>query len=199
MKIPTWITPEPLEVDVEVSIEDIRNALEDSPETATEAFRMLNRCSVVIKSISDEIIEDMNDAQRKVVNEFLAIQAARYSVRTDKAQVPLTNHNQLTPTMPHSPNPETNEVQNAEAVAPAAICSPCGECGMPVGPNEYHPFGVCLMFKACYDSAIVRAHLWAIQERSYNIGRMAGENCHPSTEANHGQANEKSPSVGATE
>lgn len=79
MKIPTWITPEPLEVDVEVSIEDIRNALEDSPETVNEAFRMLNRCSAVMKSISEEIIVDMNDAQRKAVNEFLALQAVRYS------------------------------------------------------------------------------------------------------------------------
>ena len=93
--------------------------------------------------------------------------------------------------MPHSPEPETKEVQTAEAVDPAAICSPCGECGMPVEPNEYHPFGVCLMFKACHDSATVRANLWAIQERSYNIGRTAGENCRPSTEANHGQANSK--------
>lgn len=71
-----------------------------------------------------------------------------------------------------------------------ALCSPCGECGMPVEPNEYHPFGVCLMFKGCYDSATVRANLWAIQERSYDIGRRAGENCKPSTEAVHGQANE---------
>lgn len=38
MKIPTWITPEPLEIEVEVTIDDIRNALEDSPETVNEAF-----------------------------------------------------------------------------------------------------------------------------------------------------------------
>jgi hypothetical protein len=60
---------------------------------------------------------------------------------------------------------------------------------MPVHPEEYHPYGVCLMFKACQDSATVRANLWAIQERSYDIGRRAGENCRPSTEANTGQAN----------
>ena len=53
---------------------------------------------------------------------------------------------------------------------------------MPVELNEYHPFGVCLMFKACGNSATVRENLWVIQERSYNAGREAGENCHPSTE-----------------
>jgi len=60
---------------------------------------------------------------------------------------------------------------------------------MPTNAEDYHPYGACLMFKACHDSATVRANLWAIQERSYDIGRRAGENCKPSTEANHGQAN----------
>ena len=83
MKISTWITPEPVEVDVEVSIEDIHEALEDSPETVSEAFKMLNRCCAVMRSISDEIIGDMNDAQRKVVREFLALQSERYSQHND--------------------------------------------------------------------------------------------------------------------
>jgi len=83
MIIPTWITPEPLEVDVEVSIDDIRNALEDSPETVSESFKMLNRCCAVMRSISDEIVGDMNDAQRKVVREFLALQSERYSEQNE--------------------------------------------------------------------------------------------------------------------
>jgi hypothetical protein len=78
-------------------------------------------------------------------------------------------------------------------------CSPCAECGMLTSGEDYHPYGACLMFKACGDGAVVRANLWAIQERSYNIGRRVGENCKPSVEANHGQANEKSPDAGATE
>ncbi len=89
MKILTWITPEPLEIEVEVSIDDIRQALEHSPETVSEAFRMLNQCVAVMRSISDEIIGEMNDAQRKVVREFLALQSERYfqhnAERTDRA------------------------------------------------------------------------------------------------------------------
>ena len=63
--------------------------------------------------------------------------------------------------------PETSERLGIQSIA----CSPCGECEMPVEPNEYHPYGGCLMFKACHDSATVRANLWAIQERSYNNGQ----------------------------
>ena len=64
----------------------------------------------------------------------------------------------------------------------------CQECGMPVDPSEYHPYGACLMFKGCHNSATVRANLWAIQERSYNIGREAGENCKPSGDPNNGSS-----------
>lgn len=78
MKITTWITPEPVEVDVNVSLEDIRNALEESPESTSEAFMIIKRCSVCLKSISPEIIDEMNDAQRRIVFDFLTEQAARY-------------------------------------------------------------------------------------------------------------------------
>jgi hypothetical protein len=33
---------------------------------------------------------------------------------------------------------------------------------MAVATSEYHPYGACLMFKACNDSDIVRANLAAI-------------------------------------
>lgn len=36
---------------------------------------------------------------------------------------------------------------------------PCGDCGMPCTPAEYHPYAACLMFKACHNSATVRANL----------------------------------------
>jgi len=85
MKILTWITPEPIEVEVEINSDDIRQSLEDSPETVNEAFRMLNRCCAVMRSVSDEIIGDMNDAQRKVVREFLALQSERYSQQNARA------------------------------------------------------------------------------------------------------------------
>ncbi|RYF50424.1 MAG: hypothetical protein EOO27_31795 [Comamonadaceae bacterium] len=44
--------------------------------------------------------------------------------------------------------------------------APCGECGMPCTPAEYHPYAACLMFKACYDSAIVRANLNAVRAQA---------------------------------
>ncbi|MCX6864783.1 MAG: hypothetical protein NTV46_00950 [Verrucomicrobia bacterium] len=78
MKIPTWIHPEPLEVDVEVSLEDIRNALDESPETEREAFALLNQCSVCMKAITPEMIAGMSDKQRERIMEFLTAQAARY-------------------------------------------------------------------------------------------------------------------------
>lgn len=40
---------------------------------------------------------------------------------------------------------------------------PCGECGMPCRPDEYHPFAACLMFKACHNSETVRANLEALR------------------------------------
>jgi hypothetical protein len=33
----------------------------------------------------------------------------------------------------------------------------CQECGMPCEATEYHPYAACLMFKACHNSATVRA------------------------------------------
>lgn len=37
--------------------------------------------------------------------------------------------------------------------------APCGSCGMPCTPTEYHPYAACLMFKACHNSETVRANL----------------------------------------
>lgn len=39
---------------------------------------------------------------------------------------------------------------------------PCGTCGMPCTPGEYHPYAACLMFKACHNSEVVRANLEAV-------------------------------------
>lgn len=78
MKIPTWIHPEPLEVDVEVSVEDITRALEDTPDTPYAAFKMLNCAAQSMKATTDEIIADMKPAQREAVAKFLTEQAARF-------------------------------------------------------------------------------------------------------------------------
>jgi len=39
---------------------------------------------------------------------------------------------------------------------------PCGDCGMPCAPGEYHPYAACLMFKACHNSDTVRGNLQAV-------------------------------------
>lgn len=40
---------------------------------------------------------------------------------------------------------------------------PCGTCGMPCTPGEYHPYAACLMFKACHNSETVRTNLEAVR------------------------------------
>jgi len=40
---------------------------------------------------------------------------------------------------------------------------PCGTCGMPCTPGEYHPYAACLMFRACHNSETVRANLEAVR------------------------------------
>lgn len=78
MKITTWANIDPIEVEVEVTLEDIQASLQESPETHTEAARLVNRCAVVIKSINAEIIRSMSSAQRKVIADFFTEQAAKY-------------------------------------------------------------------------------------------------------------------------
>lgn len=78
MKIKTWIEPDSYEAEVEVGLEDIRNALKESPETSNEAFFLLNRCGLCMKSVSNKIIDGMTDMQRMVIKEFLIEQSTRY-------------------------------------------------------------------------------------------------------------------------
>lgn len=40
--------------------------------------------------------------------------------------------------------------------------TPCAQCGMPVGPDQYHPYAACLMFKQCHDSRTAQDNLWAV-------------------------------------
>jgi len=52
----------------------------------------------------------------------------------------------------------------------------CKECGMPVDANEYHPYAACLMFKACYDSATVKANLDSVINHGYQAHIEEGSN-----------------------
>lgn len=40
----------------------------------------------------------------------------------------------------------------------------CKECGMPCEPNEYHSFAVCLMFKGCHNSKVVRDNFQSMRK-----------------------------------
>ena len=44
--------------------------------------------------------------------------------------------------------------------------TPCGACGMPCDPAEYHPFAACLMYQACHNGDTVRANLEAIRQEA---------------------------------
>jgi hypothetical protein len=79
MKISTWIHPDPLEVEVEVSVEDITRALAETPDTPGAAFMMINRAAASMKATTDEIIAQMKPAQREVIAGFLTEQAARFN------------------------------------------------------------------------------------------------------------------------
>ena len=43
---------------------------------------------------------------------------------------------------------------------------PCGECGMPCLPGEYHPYAACLLFRACRNSDTVRGNLQDAQDHA---------------------------------
>lgn len=51
---------------------------------------------------------------------------------------------------------------------------PCGTCGMPCTPGEYHPYAACLMFKACHNSETVRANLEAVRATPQPTQAQAG-------------------------
>lgn len=51
----------------------------------------------------------------------------------------------------------------ADTTSAAPSLLPCGECGMPCAPGEYHPYAACLMFKACHNSGTVRSNLEAVR------------------------------------
>lgn len=51
----------------------------------------------------------------------------------------------------------------------------CADCGMPCTVGEYHPFAACLMFKACRNSAVVRANLAAVVEHGGRTPSSEGD------------------------
>ena len=84
MKVKTVVRIEE-EVEVDVSMDDIRSALVEEIGTVGEALQLINRCATCLKAVSDDMIGEMNNAQRELVAHFMREQADRYmaNVSTD--------------------------------------------------------------------------------------------------------------------
>jgi hypothetical protein len=52
---------------------------------------------------------------------------------------------------------------SSKEIVTAKVMESCAECGMLCEVREYHPFAACLMYKACHNSATVRANLEAVR------------------------------------
>lgn len=50
----------------------------------------------------------------------------------------------------------------------------CTECGMPCESTDYHPYAACLMFKACHNSATVKANLDGVVAFGYQMACEEG-------------------------
>ncbi len=82
MKVKHWLTPDPVEIELSISIEEITAAIEEKPESdqPRTVLLFLNRVGSTLKAITDEMIESLTAKQRDVVGAYLADQADRYQV-----------------------------------------------------------------------------------------------------------------------
>lgn len=79
MTIRKTIHPEPIDVDVEISLEDVMRTLRESPESQREAAQVLNSLAIAMRGMTDEIIAEFTPAARTVVSNFLTEQLARFT------------------------------------------------------------------------------------------------------------------------
>lgn len=76
MKITTFYRGE---IEVNVTSDDITVMLLENPERSpANALRMINEVVCALKGVPDEIIAKMTESQRKLIREFLELQAKRY-------------------------------------------------------------------------------------------------------------------------
>lgn len=82
MKARVWV-----EHEVEVSAADAIAALIDlpEPEQLQPAISGINTCYSFMKRVPATVIAQMNDRQRKIIGEALAVEAARYTVAQSAA------------------------------------------------------------------------------------------------------------------
>lgn len=75
MKITTWFHPKPQEIEVEVTAEDIVRVLSEEADTLAATINLINKAAYVLKAIPPEAICGMNDAQCRIIGNFLRGQA----------------------------------------------------------------------------------------------------------------------------
>ncbi len=78
MKISKYIDIQQ-EIEVDVTSEEIAQAFDESPDSFRHALSGINNCARFVKAITPEMIAQMNEASRKVIADFFAEQAARFS------------------------------------------------------------------------------------------------------------------------
>ena len=66
------------EIEVDITVEDIINALNEDTDTLAQVLKGINNLSVFYRAITDEIIKEMTPGQREVMHTFLSDQAKRY-------------------------------------------------------------------------------------------------------------------------
>lgn len=86
MKLEVTVHPEPFEHKIDLGIDALRiligEAMRTEPaETTRDFLRLANRGGCWLKAIPDELISDLNDAQRRTVAVFLREQAERFEVK----------------------------------------------------------------------------------------------------------------------
>jgi len=79
MKVKVWYESAQ-EVEVSVSVDDIRAALAETPETVNEAIRLVVAAHQALDAISGDIISKMNVNQRDRLCDALRKQADRFNV-----------------------------------------------------------------------------------------------------------------------
>lgn len=81
MKVEVWHHPEPVNLTVDVTVEDLEAAMTDpAMSTKFDATVAANMAGTVLKAIPDNLIEEMTHPLRRIVREFLLTQANRFAI-----------------------------------------------------------------------------------------------------------------------
>jgi putative heme iron utilization protein len=77
MKVPTTIYPEPQDVEVEISFDQILQALEEQPDRVFSLCQFYNKIAGVLNAVPDELVELISASSKTVIRDFLLKQAKR--------------------------------------------------------------------------------------------------------------------------